>query len=180
MARKARQNPEYELPDVERDFFISPSAPEELQDFVVELLWYLYSEDRGGKIDEYAQWDQGNCWTLAQALHEWIGPRSSLVWVVGKDLHKEDRFRDRPPMVQHVVCKVGDFYIDSNGVYTEPELIEWFVQDDFVRVSLKPFDVDEAEAASIHCRLRDKRMLLRDLDLEFGDGQDVADAADAP
>lgn len=168
----SRGTEEFELPDVERDFVISPSAPPELQDFAVELLWYLYSADRGGKIDEYGMWDMGHCWLLAQALHEWIGPKSSLKWVDGRDLHKDDMVRP-----QHVVVKIGDFYIDGNGLFTRDELIEWFKKDDFVHVSLRPFDPVEAGMCSIHCNQKDKRRLVKDFDAEFGDGQEIWDAA---
>lgn len=171
----SRSAEDYDLPDVERDFFISEDAPSELQDFVAELLGYLYSPDRGGKIDEYGMWDMGHCWLLAQALHEWIGPRSSLKWVVGRDLRKVDR--GLPVLPQHVVVQVGEFYIDGNGLFIKDELIEWFKRDDFIQVSLKPFDPVDAESYSIHCSQRDKRLILRDLDLEFGNGEMVADVA---
>lgn len=171
----SRSAEDYDLPDVERDFVISEEAPSELRDFVAELLWYLYSEDRGGKIDEYGMWDSGHCWLLAQALHEWIGPRSSLKWVVGRDLHKVDR--GLPVLPQHVVVQVGQFYIDGNGLFTKDELIEWFKGEGFVQISLKSFDPVEAADYSIHCVQKDKRLILRDLELEFGDGDEVADAA---
>jgi len=167
-----RSAADFNLPDVERDFIISPSAPPEIQDFVVELLWYLYSPDRGGQIDEYGMWDMGGCWLLTQALHEWMGPRSSLKWVIGRDLHKDDS-----TLPQHVILKVGDFYIDGNGLYTKEELIEFFEEDDFVQVSVKPFDPEEASELSVHCDLRKKKRLISDFHAEFGDGQDAAELA---
>lgn len=172
MIGMGRSAADFNLPDVERNFIISPSAPPELQDFVVELLWYLYSPNRGGLINEYGMWDMGECWLLAQALHDWMGPKSSLRWVVGRDLHKDDL-----AVPQHVVLMVGDFYVDGNGLYTRGELTEFFKRDDFVQVSLKPFDPVEAGTLSVHCNRKNLRKLVEDLDAEFGDGREVADLA---
>jgi hypothetical protein len=155
---------EYDLPDAERLFFISPSAPGKLKKFAVDFLWYLYSPDKGGQIDEYGMWDSGNCWTLAQSLHDWIGSRSSMRWVVGRDPH-----RSPIALPQHVVLKIGNFYLDGNGVYTEKELLGWWRDlEQFVDLSIKPFSAEEALGYSIHCRTLDRDRLVADFGKYLG------------
>lgn len=171
-----RSAADFNLPDVDRDFVISPSSPPELQDFVVELLWYLYSEEGGGKIDEYGMWDMGHCWVLAQALHEWMGPRSYLKWIVAEDLHK-DLHRILP---QHVIVKVGEFYIDGNGLFTRQEIADWFKRQDFAHISMRTFDPVEAGRCSIHCEPWKRRQLIRDFEKEFGDGREILELAFLP
>jgi hypothetical protein len=151
---------EYDLPDVARLFFISHSAPHALKKFAVDLIWYLYSPDKGGQVDEYGMWDSGGCWTLAQALHDWLGPKTSLHWVVGWDPKK-----GYGPSPQHVVLKIGNFYVDGNGVYTANELLEWWRDIElYKKLSMRPFDSEEAGGLSIHCKSVMREQLVADFE----------------
>lgn len=151
--------PDYDLPDVERQFFLSPAAPPSLKKLTTDLLWYLYSPDKGGQIDEYGMWDMGGCWLLAQALHDLI-PGSSMHWLVGTDFQK----KERGPGPQHVMTRLGDFYLDGNGIYTKSELFQWWRDhEQFSELSLKPFDPDEARRLSVWCPANQHERLLRDL-----------------
>lgn len=144
--------------DVNRLFFISPEAPKHLQEFAADLIDYLYAPDKGAKIDEYGMWDMGNCWTLAQSLHDWIGSRSRMFWVAGRDPK-----RHLGALPQHVVLKLGNFYLDGNGLYTEKELLSWWEDlEQFVDLSIKPFSEKEAISYSIHCRAIDHDQLVAD------------------
>lgn len=148
------------LPDVARFFFISPKAPEKLQKFTAEFLRYLYHPEGGGKVEEYGMWDSGGCWTLAQALHDWLGPKTSLHWVVGWDPKK-----GYGPVPQHVVLKIGNFYIDGNGIYTANELLEWWRDIELYRsLSMRPFDSEEAGRLSIHCKSVMREQLVADFE----------------
>lgn len=159
LQRRGLPDLEYDLPDANRLFFISHFAPEKLQKFAVDLIWYLYSPDKGGQIDEYGMWDSGGCWTLAQALHDWIGPRTSMHWVVGWDPQKGYY----GPVPQHVVLKIGNFYIDGNGIYTARELLDWWRDvENFKSLSLKPFSSEEAARLSVHCQMGMRERLIRD------------------
>jgi hypothetical protein len=148
------------LPDVARFFFISPKAPERLRKFAAEFLRYLYDPEGGAKVEEYGMWDSGGCWTLAQALHDWIGPSSSMHWVVGRDPLKEESLE---PLPQHVVLKIGDFYLDGNGLYAKDELMGWWRDlEKFTDLSMKHFSAVEALRYSIHCKGEMREQLAAD------------------
>lgn len=150
----------FEFPDVERTFFISPTAPADLQKLTVDLLWYLYSPDKGGQIDEYCMWDMGGCWLLGQSLHDLI-PGSSLHWILGTDFQRPHL----GPVPQHVIVKIGDFYLDCSGLFTKAELFQWWTDyERYSDVSLKPFSASEALSLSVHCDTGKHRRLVTDLE----------------
>ncbi len=59
-------------------------------------------------------WGAGGCWQLAAALVEFIGPSAEL-WAIVSTGGLED-------LVEHVVVKYDDLYIDYNGTQTKREL----------------------------------------------------------
>jgi hypothetical protein len=58
-------------------------------------------------------WLAGGCWILADALHRWVGPSSSLKMVAS----------DRSTS-EHVVVRAGSWYLHASGVITEAELLD--------------------------------------------------------
>lgn len=65
-------------------------------------------------------WGAGGCWELAAALVEFMGPPAEL-WAIVTKKHKD--------MVDHVVVKYDDIYIDYNGAQTIDELYQNISED---------------------------------------------------
>lgn len=65
-------------------------------------------------------WGAGGCWELAAALVEFMGPPAEL-WAIVTSKQKG--------MVEHVVVKYDDIYIDYNGAQTIEELYQNISED---------------------------------------------------
>lgn len=61
--------------------------------------------------DELNSWTQGGCWVLAQAIRNWVGPRAALYCVRGRV-----RSTVGALVVHHVFVRIGDFYLDADGI----------------------------------------------------------------
>ncbi len=59
-------------------------------------------------------WGAGGCWQLAAALVEFMGPPAEL-WAIRSTGGLED-------LIEHVLVKYDDMYIDYNGAQTKKEL----------------------------------------------------------
>lgn len=84
-------------------------------------------------------WLDGGCLPLAQALVVWLGPQTRL-WAV----------RDSSGRAQHVVARLGDTYLDGDGVSSANTLLErWERLERIAAPTLTSFEVGEAETAGI-------------------------------
>lgn len=70
-------------------------------------------------------WGAGGCWQLAAALVEFMGPPAELVALVSEGI------------VQHVLVKFDDMYIDYNGAQTARELERNVSKDPHYRSEVK-------------------------------------------
>ncbi len=76
-----------------------------------EALKRVIGKNEVFKLSPGRGWTRGGCMVLGRALARWIGPEAELVVVSVAHVP-----------VEHVAVKVGDLYIDGNGVANE----EWF------------------------------------------------------
>ena len=83
----------------------------------------------------------GGCWVLAQALKEHLGPRAEL-WAVAQPW-------GRP---EHVVVRVGNKYIDADGVHSLGTLLNKMRRvERMSRPELIPFKPADATSYGIAC-----------------------------
>jgi hypothetical protein len=61
-----------------------------------------------------AGWNDGGCGILANALVAWVGEDMAERWAV---------VSSGDGVAHHVVCRVGDWYLDADGASTAPELL---------------------------------------------------------
>lgn len=66
-------------------------------------------------------WGAGGCWTLAEALAEYLGPPAQLITVSEQRMTKDSMIK---VPVSHIVVRFNDLFIDYNGVQTRTELLE--------------------------------------------------------
>ena len=66
-------------------------------------------------------WTAGGCWLLAAALARWARPRGEVVALA------------RPHPVEHVVFRLGGWYLDGHGAATRRELIARWRGDEALR-----------------------------------------------
>lgn len=64
---------------------------------------------------ENAWWTCGGCWTLAQALHEYLGDDRTELWAIGSPFGGS---------AYHVVVMVGDCFLDAKGASTREEIMK--------------------------------------------------------
>lgn len=134
-----------------------------------DLHQYLYSK-RGVSFQLprfLGEWAMGGCWIVAEALHAWIGPGSSLWAIYGSTpFHRYG--------MHHVVVKVGECYLDGEHVFSEERLLRYWEEDQEVEeILLKKFHPSGAKAMDIPCPARIVRDLVRGLQGKFGDGEQV-------
>ena len=63
-------------------------------------------------------WGAGGCWMLAEAVKQFLGAPAELVAVV-----------DRSGMVEHILVRYVDTYVDSNGAQNFMELRKSIAED---------------------------------------------------
>ena len=89
-------------------------------------------------------WCDGGCGILATAIHRWVGT-GSLTSLLGSYLGGSGR-----EAVQHILLRIGDLYIDGDGISTEGELVSRWHDKELVAVTgLIPFDLQDATNAGI-------------------------------
>ncbi len=87
----------------------------------------------------------GACWVGAEVIIRYLaamGVKAELyaVWDRGQAFHDEDEFSPEP-IQQHVVVKVGDSYLDSDGVHTAAQMVNKMVRyEGLQNPKLAPFD----------------------------------------
>lgn len=86
------------------------------------------------------EWEFGGCWTLAEAVKEFIGPKAKLYAIRSDGVN-----------IQHVVVKYGASYIDFNGAQTKAQLMESIDQslEDPELIPFTEWDQRNAEAMSL-------------------------------
>jgi hypothetical protein len=79
---------------------------------------FLFSNRQLDLLPGYG-WNDGGCWTLAQAIREWSGDSVPL-YAVYSYLEKAGR-----PIVQHLVVELPDqnLHLDADGILTAYELL---------------------------------------------------------
>lgn len=137
--------------------------------------WLMRQDEEGPlKIllkEEMRSWTRGGCWLLGAALQKWLGPKARL-WAVYRHLPalNEDR-------VDHIALKVGDCFIDGDGIWTAEELIEntqGYYTAYQTEADLWIGEFDERLVGKILCRPSAVRKLAKGLEAEFGDGGPIA------
>jgi hypothetical protein len=81
-------------------------------------------------------WGAGGCWTLAEALADFLGPEA-VVMAVSEQRTVGGKTLDIP--VSHLVVRMGDVYIDYLGVQTRTRLFKNLVRDGYQRPVLQDF-----------------------------------------
>lgn len=86
--------------------------------FSRKLNRFLFSSKNMSLLPGYG-WNDGGCWTLAQAMHLWSGGKAELKAVYSY-ITKNGR-----PIMQHVVVQVPgtELYLDADGILTGRELL---------------------------------------------------------
>lgn len=64
-------------------------------------------------------WLAGGCWKLAHAIWLWLGDDNVELWALS----------DKNQGIQHIVAKLGDYYLDGDGLADETEIIHRFIAD---------------------------------------------------
>jgi hypothetical protein len=147
------------------------SCPPRLREFGNALHRLLYFKKEVWEIlpKDWGTWVAGGCRILAEALHGWIGPRSSMWALKGSRYHN----------VNHVVVRVGDCYLDGDGASTERALLKRWEEFELVPDPyLRPFRPEEA--MDLECPTRPIRALVAALEEEFGSGPALMEWALAP
>lgn len=103
-------------------------------------------------------WTAGGCWILAQALHQWLGEKSSLQAL-------KNRGDDE---VEHVVVKVGSCYLDGDGAWDKLGLLTFYKEEGIKHPYLGEFR--QEEASRIDCSYQAVEALMAHLEEEFGPG----------
>jgi hypothetical protein len=87
----------------------------------------------------------GACWIGAEVIARYLnemGHDAQLyaVWDHGRAYHDEDELSPEP-IQQHVVVKVGDQYVDSDGIHTAQQLLNKMIKyEGLVKPTLAPFN----------------------------------------
>ena len=80
-------------------------------------------------------WVDGGCRSLMRALVLLLGDAATPYQIV----QSEDQRNS-----EHALVRVGDWYLDGDGVSSETELIRrWYEDEELDRVVLRPFDPDQ-------------------------------------
>lgn len=104
------------------------------------------------------EWEFGGCWTLAEAVKEFIGQKAKLYAIRSDGVN-----------IQHVVVKYGTSYIDFNGAQTKAELMKNIDQslEDPVLIPFSEWDQRNAEAMGLRADRPVVRKLVEILDENF-------------
>ena len=109
-------------------------------------------------------WIAGGCGVLGHALHEWLGPRSSM-WAM---------FDARGYTIQHLVVRVRNCYFDGDGAASKAELLKlWREDEGLYKPYLRRFQTEEIGA--IECPFDSIRDLFNALEEEFGSADELLD-----
>jgi len=87
---------------------------QEFGDAVRDLVW----RDDVIELLPEGDYGAGGCWALARAIQEFLGPPAEL-WAIASNYN----------LVEHVVVRYGDVYLDYDGASTERKLIARFLDE---------------------------------------------------
>lgn len=144
------------------------ARPPTLKEFGKRLRRFIRTEEVFGLLKE-GDWGAGGCWTLAEALEEYLGPPARLM-VISEGRPGEDGEELYVP-VSHVVVQYADIYIDHNGAQTEKELFASLFEEGYESPELVEFTAgmrDLAGRSDVACDPWAKRELLKHLRKRFG------------
>lgn len=85
---------------------------------------FLFATRQMNLLDGYG-WNDGGCWTLAQALVQWSQGKAALIGVWS--------CHQNPPLLEHLAVKYNDLYLDADGIMTADELIYVKMADNEMR-----------------------------------------------
>jgi hypothetical protein len=141
------------------------ATPKTLRQFGKELR-KLINSPKVFSLLEAGDWGAGGCWTLAEALVEYLGPPARIM-VISERCGQEG---DVYVPVSHFIVQYGDIYIDYNGAQTELELFRNLEKEDYSCPGLNEFGPELGEFAREHifCNREAKRELLKHLRKRFG------------
>lgn len=90
-------------------------------------------------------WTEGGCWALAKAIHRKFG---------GKLFAMTDPGIQKPfdKHAQHVVVKIGSYYLDGDGAQTKDELVERWEYNHSRPALFMP--LEDTITKDINCSLR--------------------------
>ena len=104
-------------------------------------------------------WTEGGCWCLGQALKLWLGDKVALEALFFAETGK------RP---QHVVARVGDSYLDGDGVMWVEELrFKCCMIDAYPEFTLRPVDDSDFKDSGIEKMEENARQLAERLQHYF-------------
>lgn len=143
--------------------------PRTLKEFGKELRKLINSDEVFALLKE-GDWGAGGCWTLAEALAEYLGPPAEVMVV--SERREGGGGEDIDVPVSHVVVKYEDLFIDYNGAQTEKQLIRNLEKEGYDYPELNDFSEDLMEYASsewgVTCDTLVKKELLKHLRRRFG------------
>ena len=134
-------------------------CPPEMKAFGQKLHEFFYSPEVFVILgDAYDSWVAGGCWIAAEALKRWMRPHAEL-WAI----------HDAANILQHVVVRLGDCFLDGDGVSTRRELLKrWVEQEGVVEPKLKPFSEQQADAFGLVCPADLAEQVTKALEGAFG------------
>jgi hypothetical protein len=143
--------------------------PRTLKEFGKELRKLINSGQVFALLKE-GDWGAGGCWTLGEALAEYLGPPAEILVV--SERREGGGGGDIDVPVSHVVVKYADLYIDYNGAQTEKQLLKSLEKEGYDYPELNDFSEDLKEYAhgqwGMKCDLGVKKELLKHLRRRFG------------
>ncbi len=133
-------------------------CPPEMRSFGRDLYDFFNSPDVFELLGNYATWSEGGCWIAAEALKRWMRPHAEL-WAV----------HDGANILHHVVVRLGDCFIDANGIFTEEEMLRfWAEEEGLVEPRLRPFSKQQAIAFQLDCPRDVVERLTKALEEDYG------------
>lgn len=143
--------------------------PTTLKQFGKELRKLLNSAQVFSLLQD-GDWGAGGCWTLAEALAEYLGSPAEI-WVISEQRESQKgEIIDVP--VSHVLVRYDDVFIDYNGAQTEEELFRNLKKEGYEYPQLADFTAELREYAEsewgVACDVLAKQELLKHLRQRFG------------
>lgn len=108
---------------------IKPSTPKE---FGKQLRKFLYGKRNMSLLPDCG-WLDGGCRSLMKALQIWLDEENVNTYAIMSEENEEH--------CDHAFIKVGELFIDGDGVSTEKEMYErWLYEEMLPEVYIYPFD----------------------------------------
>lgn len=108
-----------------------PVTCHSINQFSNRLKKFLYQEHIFNVLPEIG-WLDGGCRSLMKVLQLWLGEHVETYQIV-KQLDQQHS--------EHALVRVGEYFIDGDGVSTLEELIRrWYEEEGFSNVIIRPFN----------------------------------------